>query len=743
MVVAVCALAGCGDDAPASDAGGVDASDGGASVVTPPAIDWLADGAPPIELPGFTPCPDGWHEATAGEVGYCEPYASAGRDERCDAGEAHFPGEEGCRPIGDPCPAGDYAEGLPTDGTVIYVNPSAAPGGDGSLAAPYAALSEVRWSSLSSGATVALSKGSFEGTLPLKATIRVVGACVAETLLTGVDAPVAAVINVTNAGEPAFVKNVHILDAPQNGATVISGRALVLEGVLVEGMQEAGLQLADDDSRLELRDVVVRGTVPDSAGLYGRGINTQDASTLEAQRVLVEANHDTGIFVGGPMGQANLEDVVVVDTLPQASDRRNGTGIAIGLGSVVSATRLLVADNLESGIYVVDTSSVATLTDAVIRGTRPQLRDSARGRGLNIRNEARLEAIRLVVLDNAEAGLALGAGVTTTLEDVVVYQTRASEDPRGYVSSGIQALNGAELRGSRVSIFDNQQSGLTLSDGASAEVTDLVIANTYDDGDSVNIPTGLGVQNGARLDATRARISGNQTLGVWAYGESSMVTLTDAIIDGRRPDAAASLERGVELVRGSRALLERVVVTHHDDASISLNHAGTELQLTDCVVQAAPDGGADPSISILAGAHLVAERVELFDARAFGMQIAEATADATDLRIERVGGGSAEWGHGLVVEGGGLEMSRFEIAGASGCGLMVAASETAGTSVDASEGIVRDAAIGACVQVDGYDLSRLNHDVQYVDNGSNLDATSLPLPAGPATLNDEERPAEE
>jgi hypothetical protein len=37
------------------------------------------------------------------------------------------------------------------------------------------------------------------------------------------------------------------------------------------------------------------------------------------------------------------------------------------------------------------------------------------------------------------------------------------------------------------------------------------------------------------------------------------------------------------------------------------------------------------------------------------------------------------------------------------------------------------AAIGACVQVDGYDLTRLSDEVEFRDNESNLDTTSLPV----------------
>jgi len=43
-------------------------------------------------------------------------------------------------------------------------------------------------------------------------------------------------------------------------------------------------------------------------------------------------------------------------------------------------------------------------------------------------------------------------------------------------------------------------------------------------------------------------------------------------------------------------------------------------------------------------------------------------------------------------------------------------------------GEVRGNLIGACVQTDGFDVARLSEEVRYVDNETNLDSTSLPVP---------------
>ena len=49
-------------------------------------------------------------------------------------------------------------------------------------------------------------------------------------------------------------------------------------------------------------------------------------------------------------------------------------------------------------------------------------------------------------------------------------------------------------------------------------------------------------------------------------------------------------------------------------------------------------------------------------------------------------------------------------------------------ALDLAEGEVRGNTIGACVQVDGYDVTRLQDRVLYEENGVNLDATTLPVP---------------
>ena len=47
---------------------------------------------------------------------------------------------------------------------------------------------------------------------------------------------------------------------------------------------------------------------------------------------------------------------------------------------------------------------------------------------------------------------------------------------------------------------------------------------------------------------------------------------------------------------------------------------------------------------------------------------------------------------------------------------------------------MRENLIGACIQIDGFDLSRIMRNVAYTDNESNLEATTLPVPEPIMTL---------
>jgi hypothetical protein len=165
----------------------------------------------------------------------------------------------------------------------------------------------------------------------------------------------------------------------------------VLRASLIEDNHDVGVFVAGSDA--ELDTIVVRGTLPrPSDQTRGRGINIQDGedagfrSSVVLRGSLIEHNHELGVFVAG--SDAELEAVVVRDTLPRGLDQTGGRGITIenghgyGARSSISLRASLIERNHDVGVFVA--GSDAELEGVLIRDTLPLASEQTRGRGINI-----------------------------------------------------------------------------------------------------------------------------------------------------------------------------------------------------------------------------------------------------------------------------------------------------------------------------------------------------------------------
>ncbi len=71
-----------------------------------------------------------------------------------------------------------------------------------------------------------------------------------------------------------------------------------------------------------------------------------------------------------------------------------------------------------------------------------------------------------------------------------------------------------------------------------------------------------------------------------------------------------------------------------------------------------------------------------------------------------------------------VQVRDFELSRGATCGVLVAES----ASLTLTSGVVRENPIGACIQVDGFDVATLMNEVRYVDNDANLQTTMLVVP---------------
>lgn len=524
-ILAIVLTIACGDgDAGGADGGADDAAAPDGDLAAPPVdIPWLAEGVPPIAL---TPCPAGWREVPSTEVGgvtTCDPYPEGGAIE-CPVGQGHFPGEPACAPIGSACPAGEWAEGLPDDGTVVFVRPGAS-GGDGTREAPLGRIIDAM-TVARDGDTIALARGRYDEAVRMRLGVALRGACAAETLVsTSSGSPVVEVLS-----PRARVSDVTLGPSSTYGVRVDGDLAsLVLEGVVVDRATRTAIRVVNGAS-LVARELVVRATAPidtgdfgiginlqygasaeidraifernhdvtvsveDTAsrlvlsnavvrdtqshpieGLFGRGLAVTDGGTLELRVVLVERNRDGGVLAMGVGARLIASDVVVRDTLPRAVDAYDGRGIGVQEGAYAEIQRVLLERNHLLGFFAAEPGTRALLSDVVIRDTRPNQRDQSAGRGVEVERDAAVEASRLLVERNHDIGILFGGASTIgVLTDVVVRDTQPSpvDDRTG---RGIDAEWGASLDVHRALIERSFELGIVANAEAGVSATDLVV----------------------------------------------------------------------------------------------------------------------------------------------------------------------------------------------------------------------------------------------------------------------------
>ncbi len=668
-------LGACGADIPvtAADAG-VD------SGIAPP--------APPV----LTPCPMGWREVTdAHGLVTCDPWPESGYRTDCAFDEGHFAGTPGCARIGTECAADGWPSDLPTDRVIVYVDDGAAPGGDG--ASRGTAFQRIREAVSASpdGAVIAVATGLYDENVILPTGVTLWGACVSGTRLMN-SAPSEMEAGLTLHGARSGARNLGVDGSERMGVLALGASPVSLDRVVIEGCTAVGLVVFG--SSMTATDIVVRGTRPrPSDGTLGNGVVVEAGGRLVLSRALVEHNRDTGMMASGVGASVEASDVVVRGTRERASDQTFGGGVDVELGARLVLSRAFIDDNRVGGINVRDAESHLEASDVVVRGTREQVSDGTLGIGVMMLPGAQAVLSRALVEDNREVGiLASGIGANLEAHDVVVRSTRGRAST-GIMGQGIDAQLGAHVALSRVIADDNRYFGIILYDAdTSVAVSDVLVRGTRERASDGTGGGGIGVAEGAHLVLSRALVEDSRANGIIVSDLGSTLEATQLIVRDTLPQSAdGTLGVGLAAQDGARAVVTGARVERSHFLGMG-SLAGASVVLRDVVVSAVGPSACP----------------------------AHACAGETG-------------GFGLVaIFGGTLDAAQFVVEGATLCGVMVGRSNPAmppPTALDLESGVIDRSMIGACVQVDGYDTTRLQHGVEYRDVGVPLRATSYEIPS--------------
>jgi hypothetical protein len=293
----------------------------------------------------------------------------------------------------------------------------------------------------------------------------------------------------------------------------------------------------------------------------------------------------------------------------------------------------------------------------------------------------------------------------------------------------------------------NRDMGLiALDPGSRTILRDAAILDTAAREMDGRMGRGVGVQTGTYFEGERLLIARNRDVGFVLIGEGAEATLTDVVIEGTEPRSVDAMNgRGLIAHTGVTLEATRLLVADNRDVGIGIASEGTTATFSDVHVRGTrpreEDGAYGYGVSAQLAAAVTATRLRIDGSHEMGLLATSgATIDARELVVDvtRTSACMCEriFGYGAAVVGATLTLTDFEIRDAETCGLFLTGDATAPAAVDAQSGSVEGSAIGACVQMDGYDLDRLTQDVEYRDNGTNLDSTMLPVPDAPTTTDE-------
>jgi hypothetical protein len=651
--------------------------------------DHVAAAPAPVKLQSWT-CRSGWTAAPAAD-GYqlCLPPALAS----CKTGEVQLPGEPGCRVLGTPCPAGDFLDeaGLRGQapgysGAIHYVKPGAS--GKGTRQDPAGEIGTTMLLA-APGDIVALARGTFQQKVMVKADVALVGACVAETIITPT-APSDTYISVELPQGGARMANLQVT-GPRAGIWILAkDRPVQLQAVELQKTRGYALYVTDG-GRGDLKDIVVRDTQPQSTGPGGHALSVYSGGQVTAEHVVLERNLDASVTAFDAGSTVTLRDAVLRDTRPRSDTKESGYGVVVQAGARVTIEGGVVDKSHEKGFEVSGKGAALELTDVVVRDTQPCAKDAASGMGLVVGEGAGATLTRVLLEGNRSMGAATTNGASLTASDLVVRDTRSEAKGKRW-GIGLVAMDGARVKARGLVLDGNRSIGLyadvSSDELPEVEIEDLVVKGTLPEETDGGGGRALEVNRGASVKLTRALLAGNHEAAVLCTHAGTHLRLTDVTIrDTESEQTGGTMGRGLEVNRGARVTIERAVLDNNREEGVFAAGEGTVVELSDAVIRGTR--------------------------RSACATIPEGQAGSChDLDVVKVNGAGV-----TAIDHAAIKLSRFELDSNDTAGLVIALDG----EITATHGRVQGHPVGANVQNRGYDLTKIFGDtVEWSDNAEKL-----------------------
>ncbi|MCO4773817.1 MAG: right-handed parallel beta-helix repeat-containing protein [Deltaproteobacteria bacterium] len=493
-----------------------------------------------------------------------EPSAECPPDRVLDAVDAD---DLGCVVVD--CGTGPWGDIEATEDTLFVAPWGDDPddGGTGTMERPFKRVRDGAAAAADAGgARVGVAAGTYEENIDLFEAegVELVGRCAERVVIDGGRNPTPTVLVGTGA---ATLRRL-TLTGGEIGVHVVGGLAgseFLGEQLAILENRTIGAVFESPGGSSELRDTIVRGTLPGPDGDFGRGLYVGFGASLEASGLLVEENLQTGIYVTGEGSTLDLRDSVVRSIQPSA-----GADAARGLDATrdsISQVRNCVFEGTQGAAIRAAERAVVEVEDTVVSSAPPvALVDMT---GIQVQSGARVTARRMTLRENVGHGVSV-FDATSRLEisDSTISDTLRREDAG--LGFGGEVFAGGTLVASGLVIERSSSNGLLLSDlGTSIDLSDVSIQDTMGLGP---LPGwGVRVMAGASLVASELHIEGTAGLGMLVTGDDTLVQLTDASVTGTRPTSDGSMGRGIDVSDHGALIATRLLLDNNTDVGLLID----------------------------------------------------------------------------------------------------------------------------------------------------------------------------
>jgi hypothetical protein len=443
----------------------------------------------------------------------------------CDKGTYALPGETACHSVST-C--------ADVEGS-LYVDATAALGGDGSSSKPFRTIAAAV-AAAAPDAVIAIRPGNYSEAIRLDKPVTLAGRCAEEVTITGLRPDFAAVdvrarvklrdLSITGASEGVLVRDgdaeldrVYVHDTGRVGVLVdilntksanVTVRDSLIEAVPFAGVAAFGARATVE--RSVVRDTRIKGG-QGGAGVVGQFFKGS-APSVTVRRSLVEKNHEVSVGIAG--GALEVVDSIIRDTLGMADgtvgngvlsarDKTSGTLPTLKIsGSLIERART---------VSVMIGAGEATIERTVIRDALPEEKTSLYGVGIQI-EPAVTFTIRDCTIEQARHnGIGIFAATGTITSTLV----------RNNASAGIGVVDVEGTPSSvtleRVMVVDSTLAGILIA-GSEVTATDCAVRRITPrnggSGDGIVAVPSLGLA--PTITARNVTLEGNTRAGFAIFG---------------------------------------------------------------------------------------------------------------------------------------------------------------------------------------------------------------------------------